>query len=285
MNLSAFQRFFSPAKLNLCLYLVGKRADGYHLLETALRLIDYGDYIYLKTRSDGVIRRINVVDDVPKETDLCLRAAQCLQRYAGKEYGVDIFLEKHIPIGGGLGGGSSNAATTLLALNRQWQLHCDNAVLLQLATSLGADVPFFIHGENAWATGIGTALRSIALPTAYYVVLTPPVVVRTAEVFAQVKLTNASILKTMRHLDESGAYALSTHFENQLEDVTCFLYPQVRSYLEWLRQFGRASMSGSGASVFLETGTEQEAQVIYAQKPTHWRGFVASGLTHHPLKS
>lgn len=273
MDLRAYP---APAKVNLFLHVTGRRADGYHLLQTVFRLLDYGDSVKLSSRSDGEICRIGELPGVEPEQDLCVRAARLLQRHTGCRLGADILLEKRIPMGGGLGGGSSDAATVLLALNRLWQLHLPRVALLKLSLCLGADVPVFVFGRNAWAEGVGEELQPIDLPPAWYVVLTPVVQVATAQVFASQELTRDTIPAKMAAFFKGFGH-------NDLEPVVCRQYPAVASALEWLRQFGDARMSGSGASVFLEVESEAEAKRVFALKPETLTGFVARGLDQHPL--
>ncbi|MFM2440966.1 MAG: hypothetical protein RLZZ349_693, partial [Pseudomonadota bacterium] len=192
-----FQSFLAPAKINLFLHITGQRADGYHLLQTVFRLLDFYDTIQLKPTQDGAIKRVNDIAGVPEAQDLCVRAAKLLQQYSQSRLGVEIIVEKRIPMGGGLGGGSSDAATVLMALNRLWQLNLSRAELLSLGLQLGADVPFFIYGTNAWAEGVGEQLQTISLKEAYYLVLTPNVHVSTAQIFANKQLTKNAIPKTM----------------------------------------------------------------------------------------
>jgi len=246
--MQGFQTFLAPAKINLFLHITGQRADGYHLLQTAFRLLDFYDTIHLKPTSSNTIKRVNSLPGVPEAEDLCIRAATMLQAYTNCSMGVEIALEKKIPIGGGLGGGSSDAATVLLALNQLWHLKLSRAELLSLGLKLGADVPFFIYGKNAWAEGIGDQLQSISLNDAYYVVLTPEVHVSTQQVFANKQLTKNAIPKTMS--DFSGIAKSSTGnsaftnmnaaFINQLEQVVCNEYPPVLACLSWLKKFGAA---------------------------------------------
>jgi 4-diphosphocytidyl-2-C-methyl-D-erythritol kinase len=274
--MSDFESFPAPAKLNLFLHITGRRPDGYHLLQSVFRLIDRHDTLHLRPTSDGAIRRINDVPGIPAEQDLCIRAAKLLQKYTGCQLGVEIDLEKHLPMGGGLGGGSSDAASVLLALNRLWQLHLPRRELLELGLRLGADVPIFVFGQNAWAEGIGEQLHPMILPPAWYVVLTPDIHVATAQVFASQELTRNTIPAKMATFFKGFGH-------NDLEPVVCRQYPAVASTLEWLRQFGDARMSGSGASVFLECESEVEAQRVFALKPEQIAGFVAQGLDQHPL--
>ena len=276
----------APAKLNLFLHVVGRRPDGYHLLQTLFRFIDLNDTLRFTLRKDGEVRRINALDGVPAEQDLCVRAARLLQQDTGCKLGVDIELEKRIPMGGGLGGGSSDAATTLLALNRLWQLELPRERLLRLGLSLGADVPVFVFGDNAFAEGVGEQLQAYPLPEAWYVVLCPPVHVPTVQIFTHPELTRNTISMTMRALPKGLEFRVGRQagFKNDLQAVACKLYPEVAEYLAWLAKFAPALMTGSGACVFAEFGTEAEAQAVLQQLPQGMRGFVARGLPQHPLK-
>ena len=267
----------APAKLNLFLHVVGRRADGYHLLQTLFRFIDFGDTLYFTLREDGVVRRVSTLDGVPQEQDLCVRAARLLQQECGCPLGVDIALEKRIPLGGGLGGGSSDAATTLLALNRLWHLGLSRERLMQIGLSLGADVPVFVYGENAFAEGVGEQLQAYPLPDAWYVVLLPPVHVATAGIFAHPELTRNTISLRIRDLSLRA-------LQNDLQSVVCSLYPEVSRHLLWLGRFAQARMTGSGACVFAEFASEGQAQAVLEQLPPDMRGIVARGLSHHPLK-
>ncbi len=279
----------APAKLNLFLHVVGRRADGYHLLQTLFRFIDLCDTLHFTLRKDGAVRRVNALEGVPPEQDLCVRAARLLQQETGCESGVDIELEKRIPMGGGLGGGSSDAATTLLALNRMWELGLSRERLMQLGLSLGADVPVFVFGENAFAEGVGEQLQAYPLPDAWYVVLCPPVQVPTAQIFTHPELTRNTISLTMRALPRGADFRVgrgdaSLKLGNDLQAVACKLYPEVATHLQWLTKFSPSLMTGSGACVFAEFPTEAEAQAVWQQLPTNMRGFVARGLQQHPLK-
>jgi len=286
-----FEAFLAPAKINLFLHITGQREDGYHLLQTVFRLLNYYDTIYLKTTNTSAIKRVNEIAGVPEENDLCVRAAQLLQKHTGCQLGAEIFVDKKIPMGGGLGGGSSDAATVLLALNQRWQLDLPREELLALGLQLGADVPFFIYGSNAWAEGIGEQLQAISLHDAYYVVLTPNVHVSTAKIFSNNQLTKNTIPKKIAAFSEiaklstqnSALGNISGEFTNQLEKVVCSIYPEVKACLDWLKQYGDARMSGSGASVFLEVTDQEVANSIYQQKPKEYFGFVAKGLNQHPF--
>ncbi len=276
MTLKKIESFPAPAKLNLFLHVLGRRADGYHLLQSVFRLIDRQDTLHLRVTDDGQIRRLADVPGVPATQDLCVRAARLLQQHTHCRMGVDIRLEKILPMGGGLGGGSSDAATMLLALNRLWHLDLPRAELQVLALQLGADVPIFVFGRNAWAEGIGEQLQPMTLLPAWYVVLAPDVHVVTAQVFASEQLTRDTIPAKM-------AAFFKGYGHNDLEPVVYRQYPAVASALDWLKQFGDARMSGSGCCVFLECDNEVEANRIFALKPAQVSGFVAQGLNQHPL--
>ena len=266
----------APAKLNLFLHVVGRRPDGYHLLQTVFRLIDAQDTLRFAPRDDGAVRRANAIDGVPEESDLVVRAARLLQSDSGCRAGVTITLDKRIPMGGGLGGGSSDAATTLAVLNRLWELHLPRERLAQLALSLGADVPFFLLGRNAFAEGVGEMLTPIALPPAWYVVLTPPASVSTREIFAAPDLTrDTKPIKMQAFFSGFG--------RNDLEPVVAARVPEVARHLAWLRGLSDARMSGSGACVFAEFPTEREARSVMARIPADMSGFLARGLERHPL--
>lgn len=271
--------FPAPAKLNLFLHVVGRRPDGYHLLQTVFRFIDFSDQIGFEVRDDGVIMLHNPIAGVPEEKDLCVRAAKLLQQKTATTQGADIFLQKQIPMGGGLGGGSSDAATTLLALNHLWQVNLNREQLLELGLQLGADVPVFIFGQNAFAQGVGEKLAAIELPPAWYLVLVPPVQVSTAEIFASKELTRNTIPITIPPFSVWQGH-------NDLELVVCRTHPEVARCLEWLKRLENttiAAMSGSGACVFAEFATEQAAQAAFERIPTDMKGFVAKGLDCHPM--
>ena len=265
----------APAKLNLFLHVTGRRKDGYHLLQTLFRFIDLNDTLHFTLRTDGEVHRVNQIADVPEDQDLCVRAALLLQKETGCTLGVDIELEKRIPMGGGLGGGSSDAATTLIALNRLWALGLSRARLMAVGLQLGADVPVFVFGENAFAEGVGEKLQAYALPPAWYVVLFPPVHVPTAQIFSNSGLT--------RDTDSIIIRALSLQqCRNDLEPVVCSLYPEVASCIAELGYYGRAMMTGSGACVFASFESQSEAEAVL-QKVSQ-RGVVVQGLMKHPLK-
>ncbi|BBO99848.1 4-(cytidine 5'-diphospho)-2-C-methyl-D-erythritol kinase [Sulfuriferula nivalis] len=273
----------APAKLNLFLHVIGRRSDGYHLLESVFRFIDYGDTVTLTRRADGLVIREYENVEIAETVDLCLRAARLLQLESGTAYGVSIGLDKRLPLGGGLGGGSSDAASVLLGLNQLWELNWSRQRLQDLALQLGADVPVFIFGESAFAQGIGEILQSVTLQPAWYVVLVPDVHVSTPKIFASEQLTRDS--KSIRIADFSRSEIFSDLTRNDLQSAVCGIYPEVVEALAWLGQFGLARMTGSGACVFAEFKDEQAARLVYDKLPADVRGFVAQGLDTHPLKN
>jgi 4-diphosphocytidyl-2-C-methyl-D-erythritol kinase len=262
----------APGKLNLLLHVLGRRADGYHELQTVFRLIDRCDRVGIAARADGRI----VFEGPFGNENLCVRAAELLRAETGSRKGCDLALEKILPMGGGLGGGSSDAATTLLVLNRVWELHLEKKQLRLLSAKVGADVPFFIYGQNALGEGIGERLSALDLPAAWYLVLEPQVSVSTKETFASALTSPGKRLKIPPFLSGQGA--------NDLEPVVVARYPDVAASLAWLRQYRpQARMTGSGACVFAEFETEAEARALHSALPGGMRGFVARGLDRHPL--
>ena len=267
--------FPAPAKLNLMLRVTGRRADGYHLLQTVFRFLDHGDVVRMRVRADSAIVRLRPLPGVAEADDLTVRAAKLLQEATGTSMGVEIELEKRLPLGGGIGGGSSDAATVLLALNRLWSTGCSRKRLQELALSLGADVPVFVYGQSAFAEGVGEELTPIPLHPAWYLVLVPPVAVSTATVFQHPELKRDS--------EKVKIQGFSALRGNDLEPVVCREYPEVARHLAWLKQFGEAQMTGSGACVFVAFADEASARQAMAACPSDMRGFVARGLDRHPL--
>jgi 4-diphosphocytidyl-2-C-methyl-D-erythritol kinase len=267
----------APAKLNLFLHVTGRRADGYHTLQTVFRFLDLEDSLRFTPRADGVVRRVSDVPGVPADGDLCLRAALALKRATGCALGADIALVKRIPLGGGLGGGSSDAATTLLALNALWGTGLDCERLAALGLGLGADLPVFLHGRAAWGEGIGERLTPIALPPAHYVLLAPPVAVATARVFAALELTACTPAITIRDFHAGRG-------RNDLEPVARRLYPEVDKALKWLGKYGDARMTGSGGCLYLEVADAGRGREIAAACPPELaRAWVARGVDVHPI--
>jgi 4-diphosphocytidyl-2-C-methyl-D-erythritol kinase len=266
----------APGKLNLFLHVLGRREEGghagYHELQTVFRLIDRCDRVGVAVRPDGGI----AFEGIFGEENLCVRAARLLKAESGSSQGCELALEKILPIGGGLGGGSSNAATVLMVLNRVWGLHLSRAELRSLGAKLGADVPFFIYGRNALGEGVGERLSALELPPAWYLVLTPQVTVSTRETFDNALTQHSKRLKIPPFLSGQGA--------NDLEPVVVARYPDVAASLAWLKRHRpRARMTGSGACVFAEYETEAEARALYSALPGGMQGFVARGLDRHPL--
>ncbi len=282
----------APAKLNLFLHVTGRRPDGYHVLETVFQLIDLQDVIHLRRRDDGRIVRVNDVPGVPAGEDLTVRAAHLLQHAAGVGLGVEVELDKRIPMGGGLGGGSSDAATVLIALNRLWALDWPRERLAALGLQLGADVPFFLYGRTAYARGVGEALRPLSLPAGVFVVVAPPVAVPTGAVFAAAELTRDTKPLRISGLSRGGRVYLG---RNDLEPVVIGRYPQVATALSVLKDAARtagldpalARMTGSGACVFCPAPDDVLAQGIAGAVRRREVGVVrvCRGLLRHPLGS
>ncbi|MDO9601332.1 MAG: 4-(cytidine 5'-diphospho)-2-C-methyl-D-erythritol kinase [Rhodocyclaceae bacterium] len=286
------QQWPAPAKLNLFLHVVGRRADGYHLLQTVFRFIDLADTLRFEARSDGRIVLATPTPGVPPEQDLVVRAAQALKVGAGgtapagsaanmgtakcAASGVTIHLEKHIPMGGGLGGGSSDAATTLIALNHLWGCGLSKERLQAIGLTLGADVPIFIHGRNCFAAGIGEQFTAVAVPEAWYLLTLPAVAVPTAEIFRSSGLKRDT--PAMKPADWRSGVG-----HNDLEPVACALYPEVAYHLDRLRSCGDARMTGSGAGCFVEFRDEAAARAAHALLPDNMQGLVVRGLGVHPL--
>lgn len=266
----------APPKLNLFLHVVGRRTDGYHLLQTLFRFVGFGDTLRFAPRADGEVTLSRPLPGVPPETDLTVRAARLLQAETGCRQGVEISIDKRLPMGGGLGGGSSDAATVLLALNHLWRTGVPRARLQEIGLSLGADVPVFLFGRNAFAEGVGEALQPVDLPPAWYVVLEPPVQVPTVAIFRDPDLKR----------DTPPIHAKDWHprfGDNDLQPVALRLFPEVARHLDWLAQHGEARMTGSGACVFAEFAEEAQAREVLARLPDGMRGWVAPGLDAHPL--
>ena len=278
--MSGARGYPAPAKLNLMLRVVGRRDDGYHLLQTLFRFIDYGDEVRLAVRDDGAIRRVRAIPGVSEDDDLTVRAARLLRQATGTALGADIEVDKRLPMGAGLGGGSSDAATVLVALNHLWGTGLARGELQALGLKLGADVPVFIHGRSALGEGVGEVLTPVSLPAAWYAVLTPRVAVSTAAVFSDRDLKRDS--KVIK-IQGFSAAELASYAVNDLQGLVCRLYPEVSRHLEWLSRFGPALMTGSGAAVFASFETERAARDVILQLPPDMSGFAARGLDRHPL--
>lgn len=267
----------APAKLNLFLHVTGRRADRYHELQTLFQFLDFGDSLFFKPRGDGVVDRLSAVPGVPPEEDLCVRAAKLLSQASGANLGADIRIDKRIPIGGGLGGGSSDAATTLIALNRLWNTGFTGAELAEMGLQLGADVPVFVRGLASWAEGVGERLSPVEIPEPWYLVILPHVSISTREIFGAPELKRDCERVT---LDDH----LAGRTRNVCEPVTTRRYPEVRAALDWARrQNPAAAMSGTGAAVFVPFGERAQATQAQAALPEDWHSIVARGLNRSPL--
>lgn len=267
----------APAKLNLFLHVVGRRADGYHLLQTVFRFIARADTLRFAPRDDGQIALATPIPGVPADSDLTVRAARLLQQATGSQMGATIHLDKQLPMGGGLGGGSSDAATVLLALNHLWQTGLSRPELEKLGLTLGADVPVFVHGRNTFAEGVGEAFTDVDLPPETYLVLNPTVHVPTAAIFGAPDLKRDT--PPLRPADWRPGQG-----HNDLEAVACARFPAVAEHLAWLKQHApQAMMTGSGACVFASFPTRSEAEALLARLPVGMKGWIADGLPEHPL--
>jgi 4-diphosphocytidyl-2-C-methyl-D-erythritol kinase len=267
----------APAKLNLFLHVTGQRADGYHELQTLFQLIDLSDQVVIRVRADGEIDRPWGPTDVPAEADLAVRAARSLKAASGTPLGASLEIAKRIPLGGGLGGGSSDAATVLVALNELWDLRLSVDELAALGLPLGADVPVFVRGFSAWAEGVGEHLTPVELPERWYVILHPRVHVSTRDVFQSPELTRNSPLITIRAFFESGG-------RNDCERVVRQRSPEVADALDWLGRSGRAHLTGTGSCVFTAVASAAEAERLAARVPDRWTSYVARGLNRSPLQ-
>lgn len=277
--MSAWEREWpAPAKLNLFLHVVGRRADGYHLLQTVFRFIDLADTLRFEPRADGRIVLATPVPGVPDEQNLVVRAAQALKVGSGKAVtaGATIHLDKRIPQGGGLGGGSSDAATTLLALNHLWGCGLPRQLLQEIGLALGADVPVFVHGRNCFAEGVGEKFTDVTVPAQWYLLTMPAVAVPTVEIFRSPRLKRDTPL-----LQPAGWQPGQGH--NDLEPVACALYPEVARHLDLLRRCGDARMTGSGACCFVPFATAAAAETARAALPAELGARVVAGLAEHPL--
>jgi 4-diphosphocytidyl-2-C-methyl-D-erythritol kinase len=281
----------APAKLNLFLHVVGRRPDGYHLLQSVFQLIDRSDTLHFDLRSDERIVRTTDVPGVPEEQDLIVRALRALQaeyqrRHGRLPPGIDVAVEKCLPMGGGLGGGSSDAATALMAANHLWQAGLTDAELIALGLPLGADIPFFLFGATAFAEGVGEALQAVPGPDCWYVVIEPGVSVPTVAIFTATDLTRNTKAITIsdfsrRHVESNDLIGFG---KNDLQDVAARLFPPVVEAIEWLGGYGAARMTGSGSCVFCAFSTEHEAEQVLKHVPARWRAWKAKALQRHPMK-
>lgn len=268
----------SPAKLNLFLHINGRRADGFHQLQTFFQLLDHGDQLIVE---DAQQLTLNDIPGVPHADNLIWRAALALQQHTGCTRGAHITLDKKLPAGGGLGGGSSNAATALLALNQLWGLRLSRGTLARIGLGLGADIPVFVQGRSAFAEGIGEKLTPITRAQRWYVVINPGCHVETGRVFRDESLTRDTPLMTMATLREPG---FDSRFRNDCEAVVRRLHPEVADALDWLGQFGTSRLTGTGACIFLATDAETDARRIMEKLPTRFSGFIAQGINDSPAQ-
>lgn len=266
----------APAKLNLFLHVTGRRDDGYHLLQTVFQFVDFCDELSFVVRNDGLITRPEGAAGVPPEQDLVVRAARALQAASGTAQGADIRVLKRIPMGAGLGGGSSDAATVLVALNRLWALGLTTPALSRIGLALGADVPVFVRGMAAWAEGVGEVLTPVTLPEPWYAVIAPDAQVPTAEIFSAPELVRNHPPITLDDYSNGAG-------RNDCAPVTCARYPAVAAALGWLARAAPARMSGTGGAVFAAFADERGARAALAGLPGSWQGFVARGLNRSPL--
>ena len=267
----------APAKLNLCLHIVGRRADGYHLLQSAMQFIDLCDELRFHERPSGTIERSAGPAEIPAESDIVLKAARALAR--GRDVpGVGIDVTKRIPIQAGLGGGSSDAATVLVALNQLWQLQLSVDELAGIGLTLGADVPFFVRGRAAWAEGVGEQLTPYDFAESHYLVVKPQAAVSTAEIFQAPELTRNSPVTTIRGFLAAGG-------RNDCESCVRGRYPEIAEALDWLQEFGEARLTGTGACVFVALPDEHTARAVRSRLPARWSGYVVRGLNRSPLLS
>ncbi|PFH10457.1 4-diphosphocytidyl-2-C-methyl-D-erythritol kinase [Collimonas sp. PA-H2] len=281
----------APAKLNLFLHVTGRRPDGYHLLQTVFQLVDFNDLLHFELRDDDQIRRSTDIPGVPEESDLIVRAARLLQSAirqkavasagsAPAPLGANIGIEKNLPMGGGLGGGSSDAATTLMALNRLWQGGLSRQELMALGLQLGADVPFFLFGRNAFAEGIGESLQKLDTPGLWFVIIQPGVTIPTEIIFSSSELTRST--KPVKMTDFSiGTKKLFG--KNDLEAVAVSKFPEVAAAIKWLGNYGEARMTGSGACVFCAFTEEHDADEVLKSVPAQWKAWKAKAMQEHPL--
>ena len=284
MNANPIARWWpAPAKLNLCLHVTGRRADGYHDLQTIFQLISLSDQLSFDLREDGRIVRLDYegstaqsLRDVAEDQDLCVRAARALQTRSGVKLGVTIRLRKAIPVGGGLGGGSSDAATTLVALNALWACGLSTDELAAIGITLGADVPVFIRGRSGVGEGVGERLTPVELPNSWFVVIHPGVAVPTRDVFQAPELTRNSPVLTIPALLASGG-------RNDCEPVVRERYPEVAAALDWLGRYASARLTGTGSCLFARFASAAEAERVAARVPDVWRAYVVQGLAESPL--
>lgn len=263
----------APAKLNLFLHINGRRSDGYHQLQTLFQLLDYGDTLHFSPNHSGQITVDMPALSLPPEQNLVVKAARLLQQ---GDQGVHITIDKRLPDGGGLGGGSSNAATTLLALNKLWDCNHSIHTLANIGITLGADVPVFVHGNTAWAEGVGEKLSPVKLPKHWYIVVKPDCSVSTGEIFSHSRLTRDSSAITM------AAFFDGAH-RNDCQGLVRTIYPRIDNALKWLDNFADARLTGTGACIFAQCQDQSSAQAILREVPPGWSAFIARGINRSPV--
>lgn len=267
----------APAKLNLFLHITGRRDDGYHLLQSVFQMLEYGDELSFDITNDGKISRLTDIPGVAEADDLIVRAAKLLQQTTGTALGANIQIKKVLPMGGGLGGGSSDAATVLVVLNQLWKTGLNLQQLADLGLTLGADVPVFVHGVTAFVEGVGEQVLAIDMPEKWFLVIHPQINVSTAKIFTDSGLTRDCA--AIRICDLSGV-----QITNVCEPIACKHYPEIAEAIAWLSGYNRsARMTGTGACVFTEFDSQQQAEDLLQRLPEKWRGFVAKGVNQSPL--
>lgn len=266
----------APAKINLFLHITGRRADGYHELQTVFEFLDYSDELSFSLRNDGDIKREGENPDIPEAQDLTVQAAKLLKAEGSIKQGISITNDKRIPAGGGLGGGSSDAATTLVALNELWQVNLSVDELAELGLKLGADVPVFVRGRSAWAEGVGEKLTPVTVPEDWFLVIHPGCLVATAGIFNAPDLTRNTPPITIRDFLAGAGH-------NDCEPVVFSAYPEVARASEWLSQWSEPRMTGTGSCLYAGFGNREEAIRVLNQLPSEWQGFVARGKCRSPL--
>ncbi|WP_311062833.1 4-(cytidine 5'-diphospho)-2-C-methyl-D-erythritol kinase [Halomonas sp. DWK9] len=270
----------APAKLNRMLHIVGRRQDGYHELQTLFQIIDLCDVLSFTPRQDGLIQLTTPMNGVAHDDNLIVRAAKLLQQHSGTSLGASITIDKHLPMGGGLGGGSSNAATVLVGLNQLWQLGYSPDALAALGLTLGADVPVFVLGHSAWAEGVGEQLTKATLDTPWFVVIHPGVSVSTPAIFQDPELTRDSLPITMARALQGGV----VEWRNDCEAIVRKRYPPIAEALDWLAQHAPSRLTGTGACLFAAFDSQETAQTVADRANQRWQAWVARGLNTSPLQ-
>ncbi len=274
--LDAVWRIPAPAKLNLFLHITGVREDGYHDLQTIFQLLDFSDEVVLQRRHDGKINRTHGLEGIKPQDDLIIKAANALRHHTGTQRGADIGVVKRLPVGGGIGGGSSDAASTLMGLNQLWECDLNDRELQDIGRTLGADVPVFINGKNAWAEGIGDLLTDISLPEKWYLLIHPDVHISTANLFSSDELTRDKPLLKIRDFPDADT-------SNVFEEVARKQYPEVDKVFRWLGDFAKPKLTGTGSCIFAALDTQELASKLQTQVPKQWNSFVVKSVSESPV--